>query len=242
VTLPEAQDLRLPLGALAERWVLPRDAAGRYERLLRFLAGDPSAPSSVTDPRRAVDVHVADSLSGFQVEGFRSLESVVDIGSGAGFPGLVLAIAMSGTRFDLVEASNRKCVFLERAVSAVGLENVDVVCCRAEEWAAGAGAGAYAGAAVRAVGRLATLVEYAAPLLEIGGKLVAWKGRRDREEEHEGERAAAMLGMRQIGVEWVGPFAGSRNRHLHVYEKVAACPPGYPRRAGMARKRPRGRR
>jgi 16S rRNA (guanine527-N7)-methyltransferase len=71
--------------------------------------------------------------------------------------------------------------------------------------------------------------------------LVTWKGRREIEEEREGERAAALLGMRPAGIEWVGAYAGSRNRHLHRYEKTGPSPPGYPRRPGMAKKRPLGR-
>jgi 16S rRNA (guanine527-N7)-methyltransferase len=71
--------------------------------------------------------------------------------------------------------------------------------------------------------------------------LVTWKGRREIEEEREGERAAALLGMRPAGIEWVGAYAGSRNRHLHRYEKTGPSPPGYPRRLGMAKKRPLGR-
>jgi 16S rRNA (guanine527-N7)-methyltransferase len=194
----------------------------------------------VKDPLRAADVHVADSLSGFQVDGFRDLRRVVDIGSGAGFPGLVLALTMPLAQVDLVEASNRKCAFLERVISGVGIANARVICTRVEEWARDEGAGAYAGAAVRAVGTLSTLLEYAAPLLEPHGRLVAWKGRRDPGEERRAEVAAAMLGMRRVTVEWVGPYAGSRNRHLHVYELVDACPARFPRRPGMARKRPLG--
>jgi 16S rRNA (guanine527-N7)-methyltransferase len=91
------------------------------------------------------------------------------------------------------------------------------------------------------VGSLGTLVEYAAPLLRLGGLLVAWKGRRNADEESEGAAAAKILGMKQLAVDWVGPFAGSRNRHLYTYEKEVATPPGYPRRPGVARKRPLGR-
>jgi 16S rRNA (guanine527-N7)-methyltransferase len=234
-------DLRQRLEPLVERWALPESLVAQLERLLRLLAEDPQAPTSVRDVARGVDVHVADSLSGLGVPGLRQLDDVVDIGSGAGFPGLVLAVAMPSARFDLVESSRRKCEFLEQAVGALELGNVRVVDRRVEEWAAGAGAEAYGGAVVRAVGSLATLVEYAAPLLRQGGLLVAWKGRRDHDEEREGAAAAATLGMRALGIDWVGPFAGSRNRHLYTYEKVAPTPPGYPRRPGMARKRPLGR-
>jgi 16S rRNA (guanine527-N7)-methyltransferase len=229
------------LEALAERWKLDTEATRRLEQLLVCLAKDPQAPTSVRDPLRGADVHIADSLSGLQVGGLRSLPSFVDIGSGAGFPGLVLATAMPTARFDLVEASSRKCAFLERIVDRVAIDNARVVCLRAEEWALKEGAGAYSAALVRAVGSLATLLEYAAPMLRPGGMLVAWKGRRDPEEELQAATAADLLGMRFVSVEWVGAYAGSRNRHIHTYEKVGVCPPGVPRRPGMARKRPLGR-
>jgi 16S rRNA (guanine527-N7)-methyltransferase len=229
------------LAALGERWQLPQGTIGRLEELLAFLADDRQAPTAVTDPPTAVDVHVADSLSGLQVEGLRELSALLDIGSGAGFPGLVLSLAMPAAHFDLVEASARKCAFMERVVAGLGIENVRVVNMRAEEWGASEGAAAYSGVLVRAVGSLATLLEYAAPLLLPRGRLVAWKGRRDSGEEQQAARAGEQLGMRAVSVEWVGPYAGSRNRHIHTYELVGTCPPGFPRRPGMARRRPLGR-
>ena len=238
--MTEAEALSQRLAALGERWQLGADAPARLEQLLEFLADDPQAPTSVRDPLRAADVHVADSLSGLQVAGLRDLPSIVDVGSGAGFPGLVLALAMPAARFDLVEASARKCAFIERVASRVGIGNVRVVCLRAEEWATREGAAAYSGVVVRAVGSLPTLLEYAAPLLSPGGKLVAWKGRRDPREELQAVAAADLLGMRLVSVEWVGAYAGSRNRHIYSYELAGACPPGFPRRPGMARKRPLG--
>jgi 16S rRNA (guanine527-N7)-methyltransferase len=238
--LSQGPTLSERLAALGERWELPKGAVGRLEELLAFLAADRHPPTAVTDPLTAVDVHVADSLSGLQVEGLRALSALVDIGSGAGFPGLVLALVMPAAHFDLVEASARKCAFMERAVAGLGIENVRVVNLRAEEWGASEGAAAYSGAVVRAVGSLSTLLEYAAPLLVPLGKLVAWKGRRDASEEQQAARAAEQLGMRAVSVEWVGPYAGSRNRHIHTYELAGVCPPDFPRRPGMARRRPLG--
>jgi 16S rRNA (guanine527-N7)-methyltransferase len=174
------------------------------------------------------------------VERLREASRVVDIGSGAGFPGLVLALVLPEASFDLVEATTRKCAFLERVIAGIDMANARVVCARAEEWAAGEGSGAYDAAVVRAVGLLPTLLEYAAPLLSPGGLLVAWKGRRDPEEELQALSAAELLGMGAGSVEWVGAYAGSRNRHIHTYEKIAPTPPGFPRRPGMAKKRPLG--
>jgi 16S rRNA (guanine527-N7)-methyltransferase len=219
---------------------LPESASESLERVVAAVSDDPEAPTAVTNPDETVDVHIADSLSVLEIPGFRSRSRIVDIGSGAGFPGVVLAIAMRDARVDLVESSQRKCTFLERLAGRIELPNLKVVCLRAEEWAAGEGKDRYDAATVRAVAALATLIEYGAPLLRPGGLLVAWKGRRDPDEERRAAVAAGALGMRPAGVTKVEPFAGSQSRHLHCYEKVASTPAGYPRRPGMAKKRPLG--
>ncbi|MDQ4048178.1 MAG: class I SAM-dependent methyltransferase [Actinomycetota bacterium] len=189
-------------------------------------------------PEQAVDGHLADSLSGLEVSGLREAGRIADVGAGAGFPGLALAAALPGARVDLIESAARKCAVIERLAAAAGLDNVRVVAERAERWAAGEGAEAYDAVAVRAVAPLAVLAEYAAPLLRSGGVLVAWKGSRDEGEEAAGAGAAARLGLRARGVTRVEPFGGVRDRHLHMYAKVAPTPEGFPRRPGMARKRP----
>jgi 16S rRNA (guanine527-N7)-methyltransferase len=228
------------LARVCGRWGLPAAAKGSFERLLEALHRDPEAPTSVTSPAVAADVHVADSLSALEIDRFRTASHLADIGSGAGFPGVALGIAMPGTHVDLIESSRRKCAFLERLVRELGLANVNVVCSRAEDWAAGDGENRYGAVTVRAVGPLATLVEYAAPLLSLGGLLVAWKGRRDPDEERRGAVAADTLGMRPLAVTKVEPFPGSTSRHLHSYKKATPTPAGYPRRPGMAKKRPLG--
>jgi 16S rRNA (guanine527-N7)-methyltransferase len=190
----------------------------------------------VTDPREAVDVHVADSLVGLEVEDVRRAEVLADLGAGAGFPGLVLAAALPAARVVLVESVGRKAEFLRRAASALGLERAEVVALRAEEWRAGLGACDVVCA--RALARMDVLAEYAAPLLREGGALVAWKGRRDAEEERGGAAAAARLGLAVEEVREVHPWPEAQARHLHVLRKVAPTPPGFPRRPGMARKRP----
>jgi 16S rRNA (guanine527-N7)-methyltransferase len=212
----------------------------RLELVLERLAADPSAPTSVADPERAWTVHVADSLSGLEFAELADADALADVGSGAGFPGIVLAVVKPDSRVDLIESVGRKCDFMRRAVEAAALANARVVCERAEAWAGGGGREAYDAVTARAVGRLATLAELASPLLREGGSLVAWKGRRDPEEEAELERACPALAMTPVTVRWVGPFAGSRNRHLWLMRKSGPTPPGLPRRPGMAKKRPLG--
>jgi 16S rRNA (guanine527-N7)-methyltransferase len=109
---------------------------------------------------------------------------------------------------------------------------------RAEEWAAGEGRAAYDLVTARAVAPLAVICEYAAPLLRVGGTLVAWKGARDPAEEQSGSRAGSELGLSPPEVVAATPYVGSRNRHLHVYSKVSETPARYPRRSGVAARKP----
>jgi 16S rRNA (guanine527-N7)-methyltransferase len=223
---------------LAQRYGLPPDAGPRLLALLEQLAGDPHAPTSINAPERAVDVHLADSLSAVNLPAVRAARTIADIGSGAGFPGLVLAIALPRARVALVESAGRKCEFLERARLAVRAENVSVVCSRAEAWDDGLARQDLVTA--RAVGPLALLCEYAAPLLVLGGTLVAWKGAVGESELRAGDRAAAETGLETLGTVRTAPYAASVDRRLVMYAKVAETPARFPRRPGVARKRPLG--
>jgi 16S rRNA (guanine527-N7)-methyltransferase len=209
-------------------------------RVLELLETERASVSSVTDPERAWRVHVADSLTGLEFEALREAPTIVDIGSGAGFPGLVLAVALPAAQVDLIESVGRKCAFIQRAIDEAEIANARVLNARSEDLAGGEGREAYAAVTARAVGRLSTLAELASPLLEAGGVLVAWKGKRDSEEEAQLERVAEVLAMRPEEIRHVGPFAGSEHRHLHLIRKSGPTPQNLPRRAGMAKKRPYG--
>ena len=212
-------------------------AAPALERMLTALAAEPDPHTSVP-PEQWAEVHVADSLAGLAVPALREARSIVDIGAGAGFPGLVLAAALAHACVDLVESASRKTALVERLIEAGSLTNARAVTARAEEWAAAEGREGYDAVTARAVAPLAVLVEYAAPLLRPGGVLIAWKGARDPQEESAGATASAHVGLRTADVLPVQPYPKSRNRHLHVYEKVAPTPARFPRRPGMAAKRP----
>ena len=138
----------------------------------------------------------------------------------------------------LIESAARKCRYLERAVAAGDLENVEIVHARVEEWAAGTGA--YDLVTARAVASLPVLCEYAAPLLTAEGVLVAWKAAVEPGEAAAGARAAELLGLAPVAVHAVAPRPGAERRTLHVFRKIAATPGRFPRRPGMAVKRPLG--
>lgn len=228
--------VRRRLAAIVERYALPSGAAAQLGALLEALAGDRHASTTVRDPTRAVDVHVADSLAALELDVVRNATRIADLGSGAGFPGLPLAVALPRAEVALVESAARKCAFIRTAADAAALRNVEVVPERAESW--GAGLGALDLATARALAPLAVLAEYAAPLLREGGALVAWKGRRDPDEERAAADAARELGLALEQVRAVDPYPAAEHRHLHVLRKVAPTPARFPRRPGMARKRP----
>jgi 16S rRNA (guanine527-N7)-methyltransferase len=209
------------------------------QTVLTLLAEERASVSSVVD-ERAWKVHVEDSLTGLDVDALREAGRIADVGAGAGFPGLVLAVALPEAEVDLVESIGRKTAFIQRAAEAAAIPNASAITARAEDVARGRGRETYDVVTARAVGRLSTLAELASPLLRQDGVLVAWKGRRDEDEERQLERASDQLAMRPESILDVGHRAGSEHRHLHVIRKFASTPPNLPRKSGLAKKRPLG--
>jgi 16S rRNA (guanine527-N7)-methyltransferase len=187
---------------------------------------------------------VADSLSGLELEPLARARRIADLGAGAGFPGLTLAAALPEAQVDLVESQGRKTAVSDRLLQAAHLTNARSVTARAEDWARQpppfGGREAYGAVTARALAPLTVLAEYASPLLEDGGVLVAWKGARDDDEERALAAASDRLAMRVEDVRAVKPFPAARHRHLHLLRKAGPTPEGLPRRAGIARKRPFG--
>jgi 16S rRNA (guanine527-N7)-methyltransferase len=223
------------ISALGERFGVPLEG---IEAVLELQAADPTASTTVREPLAAVDRHVGDSLVALELAEVRAARRIADLGSGAGWPGLALAAALPDASVALVESAVRHCRYLERAVAAGGLANAFVVHARVEEWPEGVGAHDLVTA--RALAALPVLCEYAAPLLVDGGVLVAWKGSMSADEARDGAAAAAELGLEVGEVRPVSPYPAAERRTLHVFRKIAPTPARFPRRAGMAVKRPLG--
>lgn len=202
------------------------------------LAESPVSLSSVRHGEKAWQVHVLDSLSGLVLPELRDASRIADLGAGAGFPGVVLAVVLPEAEVDLIESVKRKCDFMDEALTAAGIGNARPVWARSEEWARKDGREAYDVVTARAVAPLVALAELASPLLRDGGHLIAWKGARDAEEEAAATAAVNRTAMSSRRIEAVTPFPGSRDRHLHLLAKSGPTPAGLPRRPGLARKRP----
>lgn len=230
--------LTASLSRLVRRHGLGPTAQTQLWLLLGALTEDPLAPTGVRDPLRAVDDHLADSLVALELEPVRNASVVADLGAGAGVPGLPLAIALPSAAVTLVESNGRKCEFIARTIEGCGLSNAGVVNARAEAWPDGLDR--FDLVTARAVAPLAVVAEYAAPLLRVGGALLAWRGRRDPTDEAAARTAAVELGLEIADARRVEPYAGAAHRHLQLLVKTAPTPPRFPRRPGMARKRPLG--
>lgn len=205
---------------------------------MEYIANDAHAPTSARARGETVDVHIADSLVGLEVDALARAGRIADIGSGAGFPGIPLAVALPSAAVSLVESQSRRCVFLELAVAEAGTANAAVTCRRVEEWTEGQGRND--AVVARALAEQAVVLEYAAPLLRVGGAVVDWRGRRSSPDEERALRAAEQLGLEREEVRAVSPYPAAEDHHLHVYLKVRATPARFPRRAGVARRRPLG--
>ncbi|MCK9248478.1 MAG: class I SAM-dependent methyltransferase [Solirubrobacteraceae bacterium] len=226
------------LRALERQHDLSPEATTALHDLLQVFATDEHAATTVRDPDVAVDRHVADGLSGLTVDAVSSAERIVDIGTGAGVPALVLAIARPACTVVALDTVGRKVGWVVGVAERLGLSNLVGVHARAEDWPDGLGR--HDVVTARAVAPLGVLIEYAGPLLRVGGSLVAWKGALDAEERAAAEVARAALAMGAIDERPVVPWDGARDHRLMVVPKPGPTPKGFPRRVGLARRRPLG--
>ena len=181
--------------------------------------------------------HIADSLAPLALFPPAAEERACDVGTGAGFPGMPAAIAYPQMRITLVDALQKRCGFLQETVRRLGLENVAVVCARAEELGRDLTyREAFDRVMTRAVAKANVLAEYMLPLLKVGGNALCWKGPQGREEIPDGDAAALVMG----GSPWIGKAVPGfeEERILLVSTKIAPTPEKYPRRVGVPTKRP----
>jgi 16S rRNA (guanine527-N7)-methyltransferase len=222
----------------------------QLEKLLDLLVSRAArlGLTAITDPTSAATKHVLDSLTCLKVmEKLAPGRKVVDVGSGAGLPGIPLAIARPDIEFCLLESSKKGCGFLEDTARELELSNIKVRCMRAEE--AGQDASLrenFDMAVCRAVARLVVVAEYCLPLVRVGGLVVAMKGPAGRDELSEAQAALSVLGGEEekvvefdIAIPASSSAAGESLRRLLIcIAKKRLTPAKYPRRTGIPSKRP----
>ncbi|MCI9432060.1 MAG: 16S rRNA (guanine(527)-N(7))-methyltransferase RsmG [Oscillospiraceae bacterium] len=192
--------------------------------------------TAITEPKDVAALHLLDSL---ELAALAGLEAgrLVDVGCGAGFPGVPTAIARPGLQVTLLDSLGKRVDFLREACGKLGLENVECIHQRAEEFA-GARREAFDFAVSRAVAALPVLCELCLPLVKVGGKMLAMKSANSDEEIQGAGHAAEVLGGR---VEWVKDYTIPTTDVVHrvvCVEKVKATPGKYPRRFALIKKQP----
>lgn len=199
--------------------------------------------TAITRPGDVAVKHFLDSLTCLLAMGAPGAGRLVDVGSGAGFPGLPIKIACPALRVTLVESTGKKVEFCRHLIGALALKDVEVIHERAEVVGhSDAHRESYDWAVARAVAPLPVLVEYLLPLVRVGGLAIAQKGETGPAEAHAAEAALRMLGGRIRQLIPLHLPRVAETRYLVVVEKDAATPSDYARRPGIPAKRPLGSR
>lgn len=190
--------------------------------------------TAITDLEQIRILHHLDSMQAAPLltQGAR----VADVGSGAGFPGIVLALMRPDCNFTLMDSLNKRVNFLQRVIDMLGLTNCTAIHTRAED-AARTMRGQFDHTTARAVAALPTLLEYCCPLTRAGGKVIAYKGDRATEELQLATRAMQQLGCK-IAEDKTYVLPDCMERHLLVFDQSAACPTRYPRGGNKPRIQP----
>ncbi len=193
--------------------------------------------TAITDREEFISKHFVDSVLSYNFREYIDADSIIDIGTGAGFPGIPLAIVSPDKKFVLADSLNKRLKVINELASKIGIDNIETVHGRAEELAKNKKyREAFDLCISRAVANLAVLCEYCLPFIKVGGHLLAYKGPDAEEEVKMAEKAIKILGGKLIEI--VSVDLDGYDHNIVVIEKINKTPSKYPRKAGTPGKEP----
>lgn len=209
-------------------------AATALEAIGELTANAAINVTAIRDEAGVLSKHIIDSLYAAKVISSLGAKTVLDVGSGGGFPALPVAAALPDVCVTALDSTAKKCRHIEEVAAAAGLSNVSVTCARAEE--ATELFARFDLVISRAVASLGALLELTSPHCAVGGYVLAMKGERADEEAKEAARAAQLLGLEALEPVTYALPEGGDHRAILVYRKVRPTPAGYPRKWGAIKK------
>ena len=210
---------------------------GYMEEILRL--NESVNLTAITDRREFIQKHYADSLLCAELDEFRSAGTVIDVGTGGGFPGVPLAIAFPEKQFTLIDSLNKRIKIVNELCEKLGIANVTAIHGRAEELARKKELRETFDLCVsRAVANMSTLAEYCLPFVKTGGSFIAYKGPDCDDEVRQAQRAIELLGGRLTGDVRPGGEDMPFDHRLIIIQKEKNTPSKFPRKAGRPSKEP----
>lgn len=214
-----------------EQFLLYYETLAEWNRVMNLTA--------ITEYSEVMKKHFVDSISLVKAYDVTQNVKVIDVGTGAGFPGLALKIAFPNLKVTLLDSLNKRIQFLDAVIEKLGVKDVETIHGRAEDLAKpGRLREQYDLCVSRAVANLATLSEYCLPFVKVGGQFISYKSEKISEETDAAEKAISLLGGKVKGqVEFKLPDSDIY-RNLFVIDKIKETPGKFPRKAGMPVKEP----
>lgn len=195
--------------------------------------------TGITEFSEVVQKHFVDSLSIVKVKNMNDVDNLIDVGTGAGFPGLPLKIVFPHLKVTLLDSLNKRIDFLNAVIEKTGLTGIETIHGRAEDFAKpGLKREIYDLCVSRAVANLATLSEYCLPYVKIGGEFIPYKSGEVADELQDAKSAVFLLGGKVESCKNFDLPGSDIHRSLVRIKKVGGCPKKYPRKAGMPSKVP----
>ncbi len=195
--------------------------------------------TAITEDEEVIKKQFIDCIKAFNEKQFKEAKTLIDVGTGAGFPGLPIAIMRDDLKVTLLDSLNKRVNFLNQVKNSLGLENVTTIHSRAEDGARNKELREkFDIATSRAVANMAVLSEFCLPYVEVGGYFIALKGPAITDELNEAKNAIGTLGGKLVGVIEVSIEDTDLKHNLVVVKKVKETPKTYPRKAGSITKKP----